>query len=143
MQGVSSGRLYNSARSVGMARWAFEMALEYASDRVTFGKPIIDNQAVSFKLADSSIEIQAARLLGLEVAREFDAGRGTVRHLAMAKALSTETAVRVLDRAMQVHGAMGFTNEVGLAEAFLQIRRLLMADGSSEILRRAIVKDLR
>ena len=143
MSGVSEGRLYNSARAIGLARWALAEAVNYAETRVTFGRPIIDNQGVSFPLADSAMEIHSARLAGLDCARGLDRGGRNRTVLSMAKALSTETAVRVIDRAVQVHGAMGFTNEVGLAEAWQQVRRICVADGSTEMMRRQIVRGLR
>lgn len=143
MSGASAGRLYNSARAVGLGRWALRMATEYTSLREAFGRPIIENQGVSFPLADSAIELRAARLVGLDCAARLDRGESARADLAIAKTFSTEVAVRVLDRAMQAHGAMGFTNETGLSEAWQQVRRICVADGTSEILRRQIVKSMR
>ncbi|WP_116996718.1 acyl-CoA dehydrogenase family protein [Desertimonas flava] len=143
MSGVSTGRLYNCARSVGLARWALDKALRYASDRVAFGRPIIDNQGIGFPLAEAAMRVHAARLAGLHAARLLDAGRPARLEVAAAKALSTETAVATIDTAMQVHGAMGFTNELGLAEAWQQVRRICVADGSAEMMRRQVLKLLR
>ncbi|WP_116996701.1 acyl-CoA dehydrogenase family protein [Desertimonas flava] len=143
MSGVSSGRLYNSARSVGLARWAVAMAAEYAEQRKAFGRSIIEFQAVSHRLADAVMEISAARLLGIECARRLDRGATGRTDLAIAKAYSTEMAARAIDTAVQAHGAMGFTNELGLAEAWQQVRRIRVADGSAEILREQIVKGIR
>ena len=143
MSGVSSGRLYNTARSVGLARWAIARALDYTENRQAFGQAVINFQAISHKLADAAIEIQAARLLGLDCARQLDRGASGRRELAVAKVYSTEMAARAIDSAVQAHGAMGFTNELGLAEAWQQVRRIRVADGSAEILREQIVKSLR
>ncbi len=143
MQGVSTGRLYNSARAVGLARWALERAARYASERQTFGRPIIDNQGIAFPLADRAAEVHAAQLMGLNCARLLDSGVEARTELAMTKLFSTEAAVRAIDTAMQTHGAMGFTNEVGLGEAWHQARRICVADGASEILRRQIARSLR
>lgn len=143
MQGVSTGRIYNSARSVGLARWALERAVSYASQRHTFGRPLMDNQGVAFPLADRATEVHAAHLMGLNCARLLDAGLESRTEVAMTKVYSTEAAVRAIDTAMQVHGAMGFTNEVGLGEAWHQARRICVADGASEILRRQIARALR
>lgn len=143
MQGVSTGRIYNSARSVGLARWALERATAYASQRHTFGRPIIDNQGIAFPLADRAMEVHAAHLMGLNCARLLDGGAEARTEVAMTKVFSTEAAVRAIDTAMQVHGAMGFTNEVGLGEAWHQARRICVADGASEILRRQIARALR
>jgi acyl-CoA dehydrogenase len=143
MQGVSTGRLYNSARAVGLAQWALDRAAAYASQRQTFGRPIIDNQGIAFPLADRAAEVHAAQLMGLNCARLLDAGVEARTELAMTKLFSTESAVRAIDTAMQTHGAMGFTNEVGLGEAWHQARRICVADGASEILRRQIARTLR
>jgi acyl-CoA dehydrogenase len=143
MQGVSTGRLYNSARAVGLAQWSLDRAADYASQRHTFGRPIIDNQGIAFPLADRAAEVHAAQLMGLNCARLLDSGVEARTELAMTKLFSTESAVRAIDTAMQTHGAMGFTNEVGLGEAWHQARRICVADGASEILRRQIARALR
>ncbi len=143
MSGVSSGRLYNTARSVGLARWALAKAFEHTEQRTAFGKPIIEFQGVSHRLASSVIELRAARLLGLDCARRLDAGASGRTDLAAAKVFATEMADRAINAAVQAHGAMGFTNEMGLAEAWQQVRRIQVADGSAEILRDQVVKGLR
>lgn len=142
MEGVSMGRLYNAAKGVGLSRWAIEMALDYMQERQAFGAPISSYQGVTFPIAESAMEVHAAHLMGLNTARLLDMGEPARKELTMAKAYSIEAAVRAVDRAMQVHGAMGFTNELGLAEAWQQLRQMLVADGSSEILRRQIVQRL-
>jgi alkylation response protein AidB-like acyl-CoA dehydrogenase len=143
MSGVSMGRVYNAARSVGLAKWALRKALEYAEMRHTFGHPLIENQAISFPLATSSMELHAAYTMGIDTARRLDRGEQLRREVSMIKAFSTEMAVRAIDHAVQVHGAMGFTNELHLSEAWQQMRRTCVADGSSEIMRTQIVKSLR
>ncbi|HVX20593.1 MAG TPA: acyl-CoA dehydrogenase family protein [Acidimicrobiales bacterium] len=143
MAGVSEGRMYNSARAVGLARWALAKAADYAESRVTFGRPIIENQGVAFPLAESAMEVHAARLAGLDCARALDRGEADRVRVSMTKAFCTESAVRAIDRAVQVHGGMGFTNEMGLAEAWQQVRRICVADGSAEMMRRQIAKGLR
>jgi acyl-CoA dehydrogenase len=143
MSGVSMGRMYNSARAVGLAKWALTKALRYAEVRHTFGHPLIDNQAISFPLATSCMELHAAFTMGIDTARRLDRGEQLRREVSMAKAYSTEMAVRAIDHAVQVHGAMGFTNEVHLAEAWQQMRRTVVADGSSEMMRTQIAKSLR
>jgi alkylation response protein AidB-like acyl-CoA dehydrogenase len=142
LSGVSSGRVYNSARAVGVARWALERALAYVQERSAFGRPISSNQGVTFPLADSATEIHAAHLLGLHAADQLDQGSTAVRELSMSKLFSTEAAVRAVDRSMQVHGAMGFTNELGMVEAWQMVRKTCVADGTSEILRRTIAAQL-
>ena len=140
--GISLGRMYNAARSVGYARWGLERALTYTRDRTTFGRPLIENQGVSFPLADSAMEIHAAHLMGLNCAYLLDDGRRALKEAAMAKAYATEMACRVLDRVMQAHGGMGITTEMGFTQAWQDIRTVRIADGSSEMLRRLIVRRL-
>jgi acyl-CoA dehydrogenase len=142
MAGVSSGRLYNSAKGVGLARWAFELAVEYSQRRYAFGQPIAANQGVTFPLADSAMEIHAAHLMSLHCSWLLDHGKPAQKELNMAKAYSTEMATRVVDRAIQIHGAIGFTNELGLVKAYESARKVCVADGTSEILRRSIAKQL-
>ncbi len=143
MSGISTGRIYNSARAIGLAKWAVTMALGYAVERTTFGAPLIENQAISFPLADAATEIHAAHLMGLDTARSLDEGRSVRAEVSMTKTYSIEMAIRAIDHAIQVHGAMGLTNDLHLTEAWQQMRRTRIADGSSEMMRLQIVKALR
>ena len=140
--GVSIGRIYNSARSVGLGRWAMEMALAYAQQRQAFGKPIAEYQGVTFPLAESAMELHAAHLMALNAATLIDRGERAVKELSMAKAYAVEVGARALDRAIQTHGAMGFTNELGLVHAWQDVRTVNVADGTNEILRRTIAQRL-
>lgn len=140
--GVNLGRIYNSARAVGVSRWALELTLDYIKTRKAFGKPISEYQGVTFPLAESAMQIHAAHLMGLNVARLKDTGRSGAKELSMAKAFSVEAGVRAVDRCIQAHGAMGMTNELGLVEAYAMVRKANVADGTNEILRRQIVRDL-
>jgi alkylation response protein AidB-like acyl-CoA dehydrogenase len=115
--GVSMGRIYNSARAVGLARWAIEMAVDYAQQRQAFGSAISEHQGVSFPLANAAMEIHAAHLMGINVAQLLDRGERAVKELSMTKSYSVQAATRAVDQAIQTHGAMGFTNELGLHEA--------------------------
>ena len=142
LEGVNYGRLYNGARSVGLARWALERSLEYSKSRVTFGKPISEHQAIQLMLADCAIETYAARCMGLQCAWKADTGTPAIKELAMMKTYSTETCFRVYDRAMQVHGGMGLTNETRLHGGLHESRIIRIADGTQEILRRTIAKQL-
>jgi acyl-CoA dehydrogenase len=140
--GVSLGRVYNSGRALGYSRWALEQAVDYARSRQTFGKPIGDHQGVSFKLADSAMEIYAARNAALNLTDRLDRGEKAIRELAMTKALCCEGMLRVADRAMQVCGGMGITNEMHLYKIWHMARALQLADGSGEILRVTIASRL-
>lgn len=142
LYGVSLGRIYNSARAVGYGRWALELALEYARTREAFGTTIADFQGVSFPLAESATELHAAHLMGINAARLLDQGERAIKELSMAKAYSVQVGYRAVDRAMQTHGAMGFTNELGLTEAWHALRIVNVADGTNEILNRTIAQRL-
>ncbi|MCP5031551.1 MAG: acyl-CoA/acyl-ACP dehydrogenase, partial [Actinomycetia bacterium] len=140
LSGVSLGRIYNSARSVGLSRWAIEQSVAYSAQREAFGKTISEYQGVSFPLADCATEIHAAHLLGLNAATLLDGGHRAIKELSMAKAFSVQAALRAIERAIQTHGAMGFTNELGFTEAFQTIRAINVADGTNEILARTIYR---
>ena len=140
--GVSIGRIYNSARAVGLGRWAMEMALGYAQQRQAFGKPIAEYQGVTFPLAETAMELHAAHLMALNAAALIDRGERAVKELSMAKAYAVEVGARALDRAIQTHGAIGFTNELGLVHAWQDVRTVNVADGTNEILRRTIAQRL-
>lgn len=140
--GVSLGRVYNSARAVGYARWALEKAVAYAAGREAFGHPIADYQGVTFPLAESAMQVHAAHLMGLNVAQLLDRGERAVKELSMTKAYAVEVCLRAVDRAIQTHGARGFVNEEGLTEAYDTLRVINVADGTNEILRRTIYQQL-
>jgi alkylation response protein AidB-like acyl-CoA dehydrogenase len=142
LYGVSLGRIYNSARSVGYGRWAIEKALDYAATREAFGAPISSNQGVTFPLAESATELHAAHLMGLNAATLLDRGEPAIKELSMTKAYSVQVGFRAVDRAIQTHGAMGFTNELGLTEAWHSLRIVNVADGTNEILNRTIAQRL-
>ncbi|MDP6374307.1 MAG: acyl-CoA dehydrogenase family protein [Pseudomonadales bacterium] len=142
LYGVSLGRIYNSARAVGYGRWAVELALEYASTREAFGSTISQYQGVTFPLADSATELHAAHLMGINAAMLLDQGNPAVKELSMTKAYSVQAGYRAVDRAIQTHGAMGFTNEVGLTQAWHSLRIVNVADGTNEILNRTIAQRL-
>jgi acyl-CoA dehydrogenase len=142
LYGVSLGRIYNSARAVGYGRWALERALEYSKVRETFGRPIAEYQGVTFPLAESAAELHAAHLMGLNAAALLDQGQQAVKELSMTKAYSVQVGFRAVDRAIQTHGAIGFTNELGLYHAWHSLRIVNVADGTNEILNRTVVQRL-
>jgi acyl-CoA dehydrogenase len=137
--GVSLGRVYNSARAVGCARWALQLAIDYSKIREAFGHPISEYQGIMFPLAESAMEVHGAHLMGINVTKLLDRGDRAIKELSMTKAYSVEVGVRAIDRAIQAHGAMGFTNEMGMTEAWKYLRLVNVADGTNEILRRTIL----
>lgn len=140
LYGVSLGRIYNSARAVGYGRWALEQALDYASTREAFDQPIANYQGVTFPLADCAMELHAAHLMGINSATLLDRGERAIKELSMTKAYAVQAGYRAVDQAMQTHGAMGFTNELGLTDAWHALRIVNVADGTNEILRRTIIQ---
>ncbi len=138
LEGVSTGRIFNAGRCVGLARWALDKASEYAKQRVAFGKAIAEYQGVSFQLADSAVDIYAADTMSRDCAHRIDSGTRVVHELAMVKLFTTEMCSRVYERCMQVHGGMGLTNETKLYDGWHQARYVRIADGSAEIMRRNI-----
>lgn len=142
LYGVSLGRVYNSARAVGQGRWALEMAIDYAKQREAFGAKIAEYQGISFPLAEVATELHAAHLMGLNAAMLLDRGEKALKELSMAKSYSVQAGFRALDRAIQTHGGMGLTNELGLVHAWQDLRIVNIADGTNEILARMIWQQL-
>ena len=108
---LESGRIGIAAQAIGLARAAYEAALAYARQRVTFGKPIVEHQAVAFRLADMATKIEAARALTHAAARERDLGRPSLKLAAMAKLHASEMAEEVASDAIQIHGGYGYLND--------------------------------
>lgn len=142
MRGVNIGRLGLSATCVGMARWALNRAVEYAKVRKTFGKPIADHQAVQILIADSAAEIYAAETMLVDCAMKLERGERALAETSMVKLHCTDAANRVFDRCIQVHGGMGLTNELRLEAGYRFTRSMRIPDGTSEIQRRTIARDL-
>ncbi|MBB3455954.1 acyl-CoA dehydrogenase [Rhizobium sp. BK313] len=135
-------RLTVAATCVGRARRVFDMALPYAAERKQFGRPIGANQGVSFKLADMITEIDAADLLTLSAAWRLDAGLSANREIASAKLYASEMLARVTDEAIQIFGGMGLMDDLPLARFWRDARVERIWDGTSEIQRHIISRDL-
>jgi alkylation response protein AidB-like acyl-CoA dehydrogenase len=135
-------RIMTAALSVGLARAAYDAALAYSRERVAFGKPIGEHQAIGFKLADMLASIHAATLLTYQAAARLDAGKPVGREAAIAKLLASETAVKVTDEAARVFGSYGLAMEYPVQRYFRDARFLLPGGGTSEILRLVIGREL-
>jgi butyryl-CoA dehydrogenase len=135
-------RIMTAALSVGLARAAYEAALAYARERVAFGKPIAEHQAIGFKLADMLTGIHAAALLTYQAAARLDAGRAVAREAAMTKLFASETAVKVTDEAARIFASYGLAMEYPVQRFFRDARFLLPGGGTSEILRVVIGREL-
>src|SRR5881396_3119878 len=139
---LSEIRVMTSALSVGLARAAYQAALDYARQRVTFGKAIVEHQAITFKLADMLTSIHASALMTYQAAGRLDAGRPVGREAAMTKLLASETAVKVTDEAARIFASYGLAMEYPVQRYFRDARFLLPGGGTSEILRVVIGRDL-
>jgi acyl-CoA dehydrogenase len=135
-------RLTVAASCVGRARRVFDLAVPYAAERHQFGKPIGANQGVSFKLADMITEIDAADYLTLAAAWRLDQGLPANREIASAKLYASEMLARVTDEAIQIHGGMGLMDDLPLARFWRDARVERIWDGTSEIQRHIISRDL-
>ena len=135
-------RLTVAAMCVGRARRTMDLALRHAAERKQFGQPIGKFQGVSFKLADMATEIDAADWLTLAAAWRLDQGLGANREIASAKLYASEMLARVTDEALQIHGGMGLMNETPLARFWRDARVERIWDGTSEIQRHIISRDL-
>jgi len=139
---LSEIRVMTAALSVGVARAAYEAALKYSRERVAFGKPIGEHQAIGFKLADMLTSLHAATLMTYQTAARLDTGRAVTREAAMAKLFASETAVRVTDEAARIFASYGLAMEYPVQRYFRDARFLLPGGGTSEILRVVIGRDL-
>ena len=135
-------RLTVAAMCVGRARRAFDLALGYAAQRSQFGQPIGKFQGVSFKLADMVTEIDAADWLTLAAASRLDSGLSANREIASAKLYASEMLARVTDEAVQIHGGMGLMSDLPLARFWRDARVERIWDGTSEIQRHIIGREL-
>jgi acyl-CoA dehydrogenase len=133
---LTEGRIQgHGARPLGMAQRALDMMIEYSQIRVTFGRPLADRQAIQFMIADSAMELHAARLLVHECAWRHDQGEDVRQLSYMVKIVCTEMASRVVDRSIQVHGGLGLTKELPLEWWYRQLRSLRITEGATEVLR--------
>jgi alkylation response protein AidB-like acyl-CoA dehydrogenase len=135
-------RVMTAALSVGLARAAYEAALKYARERQAFGKPIVEHQAIAFKLADMLTSLHVATVMTYQAAAALDAGRAVAREAAMTKLFASEMAVRVTDEAARIFASYGLANEYPVQRYFRDARFLLPGGGTSEILRVVIGRDL-
>jgi butyryl-CoA dehydrogenase len=135
---LEGGRIGIAAQAVGMARAAYEAAVAYAKDRESFGKKIIEHQAIAFKLADMATQIEAARLLVLNAAVKRDAGEPCLTEAAMAKLFASEMAEKVCSDAIQIHGGYGYLNDFPVERIYRDARITQIYEGTSDIQRLVI-----
>ena len=139
---LEGGRIGVAAQSVGMARAAYDAALAYAKERRTFGKPIIDHQAVAFHLANMATAIRAAELMVLAAARLRDAGQRCLKEASMAKLFASEMAEKTCSTAIQIHGGYGYLADFPVERIYRDVRVCSIYEGTSEIQRLVISRQL-
>jgi alkylation response protein AidB-like acyl-CoA dehydrogenase len=142
LSGLEGGRIGIASQSVGMARAAFELALAYAKERESFGKPLFEHQAVQFRLSEMAMQIEAARQLILHAAAMKDAGQPCLKEAAMAKLFASEMAERVVSAAMQVFGGYGCVADFPIERIYRDVRVCQIYEGTSDIQKILIARAL-
>ncbi|MEO5878284.1 MAG: acyl-CoA dehydrogenase family protein [Streptosporangiaceae bacterium] len=133
MDGVEVGRVNVAARACGVARRAFELAIDYAQQRETFGKPIAEHQAVQFRLAEMATKVEAAHQMVVMAARRKDSGERNDLEAGMAKYLACEYCKEVVEDAFRIHGGYGYSKEYEIERLYREAPMLLIGEGTSDI----------
>ena len=136
------GRINIAARAVGVARAAFDAAFEYAQQRVTFGKPIVEHQAIQLKIADMATRLEAARLLTRNAAERKTSGLRCDVEAGMAKLFASETALDLSMEAMRIHGGIGYTTDLPVERYYRDAPLMVIGEGTNEIQRMVIARGL-
>jgi len=139
---LDGGRISIAALAVGIAQGAYEAALRYSKQRKQFGRFISEFQAIQHKLADMATDIDASRLLTLRSAWMKDHGQNVNKESSMAKLFASETAVRVADEAVQIHGGYGFLKDYPVEKFYRDVKLCTIGEGTSEIQRLVIARQL-
>ena len=142
LSNLEGGRIGIGAQSVGMAQAAFEIALSYAQERRSMGKPIVEHQAVAFRLADMATRIEAGRQMVLHAAALRDAGRPALTEASMAKLFASEMAEKVCSDAIQTLGGYGYTRDFPVERIYRDVRVCQIYEGTSDIQRLVIARAL-
>jgi alkylation response protein AidB-like acyl-CoA dehydrogenase len=142
MDGVEVGRVNVAARACGVAVRAFELAVRYAQQRSTFGKPIAEHQAIAFSLAEMATKVEAAHLMMVNAARLKDSGQRNDLEAGMAKYLASEFCAEVTQASFRIHGGYGYSKEYEIERLMRDAPFLLIGEGTSEIQKTIISKRL-
>ncbi|GAA3847057.1 MULTISPECIES: acyl-CoA dehydrogenase family protein [Amycolatopsis] len=142
MDGIEVGRVNVAARACGIAIRAFELAVEYAQQRKTFGKPIAQHQAIAFKLAEMATKVEAAHLMMVNAARLKDTGERNDVAAGMAKLIASEYCAEVTQEAFRIHGGYGYSKEYEIERLMREAPFLLIGEGTSEIQKTIISRGL-
>lgn len=142
LSNLEAGRIGIAAQSIGMARAAYEAAVRYAKERVTFGVPIIEHQAVNFRLADMATLLDAARLMVWRAAQLKDAGQPCLKEASMAKMFASEAAEKIASDAIQIHGGVGYTADFPVERIYRDVRICQIYEGANDIQRLVIGRSI-
>ncbi|RJG14488.1 acyl-CoA dehydrogenase [Massilia cavernae] len=142
LSNLEAGRIGIAAQAVGMARAALEAALKYAQERETFGKPIIEHQAIAFRLADMATLLNAARLMVWHAASLKDASKPCLTEASMAKMYASEVAEKICSDAIQIHGGYGYVDDFPVERIYRDVRVTQIYEGSNDIQRMVISRAL-
>lgn len=142
LQILDGGRISIAALSVGTAQAALDASLKYASERIQFGKQLLDFQGIQFKLAKMSMDIEAARLLTYKAAWMKDRGENITVAAAQAKLFASEIAVRACEEAVQIHGGYGYIKEYPVEKLYRDVKLLTIGEGTSEVQKMVIARNL-
>ena len=142
MDGVEVGRVNVAARACGISIRAFELAVDYAQQRQTFGKPIAQHQAIAFKLAEMATKVEAAHLMMVNAARLKDSGERNDVEAGMAKLLASEYCAEVTQESFRIHGGYGYSKEYEIERLMREAPFLLIGEGTSEIQKTIISRGL-
>jgi len=142
LSNLEAGRIGIAAQCVGMAQAALDLAVAYAKDRKSFGKPIIEHQAVGFRLADLATRLEASRQFVLSAAALKDAGEPCLTQASMAKLFASEVSEAVVSGAIQTLGGYGYLEEFGIAKIYRDVRVCQIYEGTSDIQRMVIARAL-
>jgi alkylation response protein AidB-like acyl-CoA dehydrogenase len=139
---LEGGRIGIAAQAVGMARAALEAAQAYARERITFGKPIAEHQAIAFRLAEMATKIEAARQLVLHAAALKEAGEPCLSEASMAKLFASEMAESVCSAALQIHGGYGYMSDYPVERIYRDVRICQIYEGTSDVQKMVIARNL-
>ena len=142
LSGLEGGRIGIGSQAIGMARAAFDAALAYAKERVAFGKPIFEHQALQFRLAEMAMQIEAARQLVHHAASLKDAGLPCLKEAAMGKLFASEMAERVCSEAMQIFGGYGYVRDFPVERIWRDVRVCRIYEGTSDVQKMLIARAL-
>jgi alkylation response protein AidB-like acyl-CoA dehydrogenase len=142
MDGVEVGRVNVAARACGLSQRAFELGIAYAQQRSTFGKPIAEHQAVSFRLADMAVKVEAAHKMMVAAARKKDSGERNDLEAGMAKYLASEYCKEVVEDSFRIHGGYGYAKEYEIERLYREAPMLMIGEGTADIQRMIIARRL-